>query len=257
MSLINEALKRAEADKLRNSSPYFNNLTVLRPADDDDGPSPSLPPLATDRPRTRRIGLPGVLGLLMVVAGIAGIGFVWHRWRDQGGLTAATAATRPAEASATPAPEPEVATQPARQPVAPDGRTALAFARAMEKLRYYDPPERPVTSREPAAASRPAAGHTSGPTTRPASRKARKPAESRPSPAPPSPVARKAPPAPAAPDRSKFRLNAIMSGPEGNMALINGSLLREGQLVLGAKIVKIGRYHVEFELAGQRFTLRM
>jgi len=39
MSLINEALKRAETDKLRNS-PYFNNLTVLPPVDaaDDEFP---------------------------------------------------------------------------------------------------------------------------------------------------------------------------------------------------------------------------
>ena len=38
MSLINEALKRSESDKLRNSSPYFNNLTVMMPEGDDVPP---------------------------------------------------------------------------------------------------------------------------------------------------------------------------------------------------------------------------
>lgn len=48
-----------------------------------------------------------------------------------------------------------------------------------------------------------------------------------------------------------------MRGPEGNAALINGDLLREGQTILGAKILSIGRHQVELESDGQRFTIRM
>ena len=44
MSLINEALKRAEEDKLRHSSPFFNNLTVLPPAEEEiSAPPPVVP----------------------------------------------------------------------------------------------------------------------------------------------------------------------------------------------------------------------
>ena len=41
MSLINEALKRAERDKQLGRSPYFNNFTVLTPT--EEGPSQATP----------------------------------------------------------------------------------------------------------------------------------------------------------------------------------------------------------------------
>ena len=48
-----------------------------------------------------------------------------------------------------------------------------------------------------------------------------------------------------------------MRGSDGNVALINGGLYREGQTIQGALIVKIGQYEVELTANGKRFTIRI
>jgi len=54
-----------------------------------------------------------------------------------------------------------------------------------------------------------------------------------------------------------FRLTAIMEGPEGKVAIVNGLPMRIGETILGAKITEIGRYHVELESEGRHITIGM
>jgi hypothetical protein len=58
-------------------------------------------------------------------------------------------------------------------------------------------------------------------------------------------------------ETSRYKLSAIGRGPEGNVALINESVVQEGQTILDAKVVKIGPNYVELETAGTRFTIRL
>ena len=54
-----------------------------------------------------------------------------------------------------------------------------------------------------------------------------------------------------------LRLTAIMEGPDGKVAVINGEPMRVGQAVMGAKITEIGRYHVELEGESRHITIGM
>ena len=276
MSLIHEALKRAETDKVRTSSPYFENLTVLTPSEDDT-PPPPLPPVC--EPRRRKGPLLGILGILMIAVGMGGAGLVWYRSSGRSGPDQAGAADRPARpaghvtasaAAEQPAPKPAVA--PPSRPTEPAGDVRPALARTLDETQYYKPFCEPTAASRPTATSRPAAGPQAKPTTEPATAVAAGPAsepaddggeDERPSSArtrpaaPPSPAARRTSAASVASLQKKLRLSAIMRGPEGNAALINGDLLREGQTILGAKILSIGRHQVELESDGQRFTIRM
>ena len=268
MSLINEALKRAEVDKVRNASPYFDNLTVLTPGEDDVPPPPRP---VTDPPPRRRVSPMGLLGGALVLVGLAGTGLVWYRWPVDGPPKRAAAAqppeapagtSRPETFSATPAPVPE---RPG--PATRDAQVRQAFAKTMAKLQALDatvdlpaePGQAPApTSRPVAAMPAPARGPTTKPAPAPTSAPAQaaKPTSAPSEPPKPTPAPRPKP-TPRPVDASRFRLNAIVRGPDGNAALINGNLLHEGQTVLGATIVKIGRYHVELDLSGRRFTIRM
>ena len=267
MSLINEALKRAEADKVRNSSPYFDNLTVLTPVGDGP-PPPPLPPIR--QPRKRGVPVMGALGGVLIAVGLLGAGYVWYRSPDRGGPRPAGAANpsvSPAGHSAgsaaaqQPAPPREVASASRPGGAGEDGGPALA--RTPQETQYRDLPDEHAAVGGPTATSAPAAQPKAGPTTEPASAPAPAPAgrkPGRPKSAQPPAAAKPAvvrASVPSAAQQRKFRLSAIMRGPEGNCALINGNLFQEGQTVLGAKILSIGRYHVELESAGQRFTIRM
>jgi chromosome partitioning protein len=52
-----------------------------------------------------------------------------------------------------------------------------------------------------------------------------------------------------------YSLGAIMRGPNGSLAIINGKPIGEGATIRGAKVIKIQPLSVELELDGQRFTL--
>ncbi len=269
MSLINEALKRAEADKVRNSSPYFDNLTVLTPVG-DGSPPPPLPPIR--QPRKHSVPVMGALGGALIAVGLLGAGYVWYRSPDRGqprpagaaNPSAAPAAPSAASAAAQqPAPPREVAS--ASRPSGAGQDAGLAPAPAPEEAQYCDLSDEHAAAGGPTATSRPAARPKAEPGTVPspaiaaagAARRAGKASPgARPTAAAKS-TAQRARAASVAVLQRKFRVSAIMRGPEGNCALINGSLFREGQTVLGARILSIGRYQVELESAGQRFTIRM
>jgi len=58
-------------------------------------------------------------------------------------------------------------------------------------------------------------------------------------------------------DTSTLRVTAILRGSQGNVALINGGLYREGQTIQGATIVRIGAYDVELTYKGKKYTIRI
>jgi len=129
------------------------------------------------------------------------------------------------------------------------GGKPIKFRRAM-------PPEgsKPRDVQWPASASRKPTARKAPPTTAPA-----EPADP---PAPPDAEVDKAvakpAPRPAVPrEAAKLRVTAIMRGPDGNVAIINGGLYRKGQTVKGATIVRIGQYEVELVADGKRFTIRI
>jgi len=64
-------------------------------------------------------------------------------------------------------------------------------------------------------------------------------------------------PAASQDDTCGFRLNGIMEGPDGRVAMINGQRLREGQTIDNAKITEIGDYQVKLELDGREITVGM
>ena len=244
MSLINEALKRAETDKLRNS-PYFNNLTVLPPVDaaDDEFPPPPRP--AFHEPRRRGLPVVSAIAGAMIFAGLIGGGYVYLRLRGQTAPQTVVAAKPP-----TPAALPKgAAAAPTPREVSPPAE--LAFARTLASVQYYEPPARPALPVEPAAPAAPA--NPPAPAAGPV-----QPVAARPVPPAPAMVARppRQPSSPAAVKR-RFRVTAIVGGPTGYAALINGELLREGQTIEGAEVLHIGPHHAELELDGQRFTVRL
>ena len=55
---------------------------------------------------------------------------------------------------------------------------------------------------------------------------------------------------------SQFRLGGIVNGPSGPSAILNGRLVRTGDTVGGAKIVRIGPREVELEKDSRRFVVR-
>jgi hypothetical protein len=58
-------------------------------------------------------------------------------------------------------------------------------------------------------------------------------------------------------DESKYKLSAILRHSDGASAVINGSVVGVGQSVGEAKVVDIGRFGVDLEIDGKRFTIRM
>lgn len=309
MSLINEALKRSESDKRRNSSPYFDNLTVMRPDDDDEVPPPPRPkyePRRQEKPPVSRLL---ILGLVATAA--FGAWYAWSRSSGQVGPHDASA-----DALVKPDRPPTIEQmRAAAERVAPDptlnrhntdshagdktddmaklakDKTQDAFTAAMRQLERAREDEKgqaaktgelspmesePLTSggkpikfrhAMPPEGSKPRDVHWPAPGgKKPIKPKAppkaapAEPAEPADPPAAPdadTDVAKPAPRPTAPHAASKLRLTAIMRGPDGNVAIINGGLYRKGQTVKGATIVRIGQYEVELVADGKRFTIRI
>jgi len=227
MSLINEALQRADADK--------------RASVDPARPGPRLIPPPPPAPR-RRLPVVKLAAILGVLAG--GSLLAWKLLvQPQEGMpktakaapatapkapsaaaaskakpkAAAAAAAEAAAAQAAKAAEAAKAAQAARL----DAELADALGKTLETMNYYEP--------TPAA-----------------------PAEQ---PAPPKPAE---PARPAARvDSSKWQLSGIINGPEGAAAFINGKMATVGMEVDGARVVQITRYGVVLDVGGQKVTIGM
>lgn len=300
MSLINEALKRSDSDKRRNSSPYFDNLTVMRPDDDDEMPPPPRPRSKVSRHEKRPTSRLLIMALVTVVA-FGG----WYLWSRSTGHIGPQDASAEADKQLTPeqmraaaervSPDstlnksntdslagaktdndvnakPEDAftaamrqleqarrqaeTDEANQPPSPHSEPLTSGGRPI-KFRHARPPQgsKPQEVQWPPSAEintvKPKIPPTAAPAPAPA--KTAEPDTDTDAGSTPEPA-----PKPVAPhEASKLRVTAIMRGPDGNMALINGSLYREGQTIKGATIVKIGQYEVELVADGKRFTIRI
>jgi len=253
MSLINEALKRAELDKTSNA-PQAGDGGLLTPVE-----------------RYNRRRMSPLVGLALVAAVIgAGLG-AWMLFASQ---------DRPAlpDKAAAKAPDAPQPPQRAKTPLQQSDKHAderpggeadagidLAIAKTLRAVQYYQPP--------PAAAPKTAGKNVAGDTgVRPTAPKdpKRPAAVAQPPKASTAVAAGRADGAPAAsppagrPRRNlsalrqgKFKLSAIMQGPYGATAIINGVFLKEGMTLDGAKVLKIGEYTVELELEGRKFVIQM
>jgi len=243
MSLINEALKRTERDKLNKSS-SAGDVSALEPIGDNR--------MAGKR-RSVMLALVGGAAAVVLVTGWMAI----RKGTGGAGTDAAAGDVRPAP------PVAHLGRATHRTPVAAPDRSQAgidreihqAIAETLLAVKYYDPSVSPTT--KPHAVESPgAAGDKSQVNPLPKDI-ATKPATAAASPAeaPPQPTP---PPAPKPKLReSDFKLSGIMRGPDGTVAIINGRYVRVGQTVSGAKVVNIGHHSVELEADGQRLIIQM
>ena len=262
MSLINEALRRAEADQ-RGESPAAPAIPLVRP--------PGRPPGGFPR------GLGLAAGLLLLIGGAAG----WYLVKSGGSPArpqSAVADTSKARPSATQgrdalATQP-AATQPAGLTVAsPAGAPSLPAEPVMPEgelpsdMWPLPEPESPLAKSLSAAqddanslassagaplsaAAAPAAPPAA--TTQPAAAVQPTALAQQPVAAPPSPA-----PAAATPpvDLKRYKLTGVLADCDGGTAIINGQVVRIGETVDDAKVVKITGRSVHVEIAGRTYVL--
>ena len=227
MSLINEALKRAEAEKHSRASE--DSFPPLRPVE-------TPPPRGTSLP----VVLLGVASF--ITAGAA----IWMAMDQRFGPRI------PAQASAQARQDVQDAGAPAEASRLPTESDAdVALAKTLEALRYYVPPTTP----QPAATTNSQAG-TFADTTG-AQTEATPPTQDSPG-APGGQQTAATSRAVSPPSRIiDFKVSAIMQSRGGNVAIINGRPTETGSVVDGAKVVRISRYSVDLELNGETFSIHM
>ncbi|GIX22277.1 MAG: hypothetical protein KatS3mg121_1060 [Gammaproteobacteria bacterium] len=62
--------------------------------------------------------------------------------------------------------------------------------------------------------------------------------------------------APSAAGAAALRLQAVLVSPGRRLAVINGRVLREGERIAGARLLRIAERAVELERGGRRIVLR-
>jgi len=236
MSLINEALKRAEQAKTGRLAPQ------------------AAPPLKLVKPghiTKRWLSWPMVLGgvgiaIVLFATWLAmSWGELWFSKPKQ--AAAASAALQMPSVSAGPAtpklPAADTAAQASEaSPTGPtEAKLTEVLAKTIPAMQEQPPAEAPAQS---ASSGRPAESDI----------------------APETPVARQEAP-PARPKGSaihahetaarNFKLSGIMSSPTGTIAIINGCHMRVGETIDGAKITGIRTHSVQLQIDGQTVTLRM
>jgi len=219
MSLINEALKRSEAERRARHSADSDaaleqavTVKVVKVADEPKKPVGSA--------------------ALLVVCIAALLAAVY---------AGATSSGR------SPAAQPEPVSPPANAPRSEPGKLAkqgadqheadrpgqadLIVASTLRSVDYYDPAEA-------AAANTPAAAQGA----RQGQAEAAPDAETLTTPIP---------------SAEDFKLSAIIRGPDGATAIINGRFVKIGGTVGGATLVKLGRHTAELEIHGHRLVIQM
>ncbi len=242
MSLINDALKRAEQEKRANTtSPLDDGLIV--PASIDYGHSPT----------GLRIFL--LVGAFVVV-GVATWFFVSTTFRP---LAPDRAAAKLPPTLIRRGLERGEGVGDIYDQTGPPRRFSPAveetFAKTLEGLKYYEPPmdegmleavaeeaglppaisgrePRPGDPEFPAAAAAAAAVSQPATTTAPTTTQA-------------------APPPPS------FKLSAVLRGSGGVTAIVNGRFVQVGSTIQGAKVISIDRHSVQLELDGETITIQM
>jgi hypothetical protein len=220
MSLIHEALKRAEAEKTgREITPP--PVPTITPAD-KPAESPALRVVSATEKNRQKTPLT-VTALLMILAAVGVVAyFVFSLPLPHGRkVTQAAKPTQIVAAGATPIGRPEF-----NIPAAPGASDAV---------------ETPSNEQAGYCATQPATfAETSSPSPEAA--------------APASAFNSSA--APAA-QRSMFHLDGIVVGPDGATAIINGQSVTQGQTVDGAQVLRVDEREVVIEYNGRKVTLRM
>lgn len=226
MSLINDALKQSEADKLHPG------------ADADGQPEPKHIKRDFSSPPHK---IPRSVPVLVVLAAAS---LAFGIWRVIGSIGNAGP---PASASAVVAsPVRAATTKPARPETRPATAPAIVLSpeaqevidKTMAAVTYYQPPESPPAATDanqpPIETARADLEHSPKPPAQP-------------EPAPPEPKV----------DPSSYKLSGILTGADGGTAIVNGRFLKVGQTVNGAKVVKITSHAVHLEVSGQVITIGM
>jgi hypothetical protein len=227
MSLINEALRRAEEDKLGK--------------DGSCQPVGDLSPVygkITRRARPPRVS-PRVLIVLALT--LAGSSFLWGLLKCVGIVPRLPLLVQA---------EPAAASAQAGRPVL-SAEAQAAFAKTIDAVMYHNPGER-RTSPPSRPADRAATEELSEAPDAPAAG----PAEGE-NPEKPSPDSRPAEPRTRQRDLADYKVNGIMCSSVDATAIINGHLVRVGDTVGDAKVVGIRPESVEMEIGGSRFLLRL
>ena len=236
MSLINEALKRAEEEKRANTTSRLDERLVS-PATIDYG--------------QRRTGLRIFLLLgAFVVVGAATWFFVETSFRPLAPHRAAAKLPPTLIGEALEHPErvremigrtePRVSFSPAVE---------TTFAKTLDGLRYYEPPmdEGMLCA---------AAEEAGLPPVTPEEQSQLRPGDPE-LPATSQPTTTTAPTTTQPAPRPSFKLSAVLRGSRGVTAIINGRFVQVGSTIQGAKVISIDRHSVELELDGETITVQM
>jgi hypothetical protein len=254
MSLINEALRRAEEEKLEKTSLA--------------GDAPLLAPVQTRGRVTisRALIVRMVIGLGVVSAAFAAFRVLTHgsgneRVKAVATVSAAPVGSKPALAAP--------AVRPGAQADNP-GKTVKAASSARTGALASQPSHpRPAEAEKPVGrpgADLAATGPSSNaginqPTTQPAVGKSPKVAKTAHEPsraeADPMPVEDKPKVVGLMPNTSDYKVSGIMVGLDGPMAIINGRPVRTGEKLGRATVVQITPYTVVLDVSGHRFSVGM
>jgi len=233
MSLINEALKRAEQDKQAKSIDRMGYKPV-------------------DAPSTAASGPAGQGKAMLITFGVALL--CVSVWLISKGLTQAPSAavadsrrgaatpSRSVASSSTPrkAAKPEHPAAPAAEISEPD----LVIAKTMATSKYYHPAAQPRDQYDDFWDARPGAEAILAASALPT---------------PEQPPVTKAPAAipPVSVTATEYKLRAVVRGSEGGAAIINGRFVKLGETIDGATLVEIGRSSVTLDVGGHMVTIHM
>lgn len=293
MSLINDALRRADGDKgpRRPAPPVLPPSPALPRRPGFAPPLPPPPPPASREGRGWKSLQAAVLGTALIAVTVAGV-LIWKRIGDSPPQVAA-ASSDPSSLSSVLA----AAAQTAVQKQAALGSSGRAGDADNPRSSLVITPARPAQGPEAADPSPPAANLSSSvrdvfaspPTLFMDARKSQAaadlpltPAESpaatldaaipsrlasafiaaarsSPQPAAEKPAAPAAPPSPSAPaaEPPKLKVTSIFYNARSPTAIINGTVAGVGETVEGAKVVAITPRSVDVMVDGKRVTLRL
>ncbi|MDY6914317.1 MAG: hypothetical protein SVT52_07675 [Planctomycetota bacterium] len=222
MSLINEALKRAEEDKLRNMSEAPAHLAH---ADDETrGSGDGVPAELSKRGRRRKRAILGLVGIVLAFG-------LWQLEEKLIGQAEFVPGEVCAKRASRPTAEPKTTKPPDKT------QAAAEVAKASAVPAHTSPP---AGTRQKQAPRRQAEATRLVQTTQPVERSDR-------------PVFAKG----ARGEPANFKLSGIMHGPDGKTAIINGYPVRAGDDINGAKVISIDQYSVELQVEGKSFFIRI
>ena len=234
MSLINDALKRAQEDKsLAGGSP-----------------APSTPPSPPQRSGSgSRKKLLAALVLLVAGGGAGAWYFFFSGAGAQVPKSAVAGVARPAAAAKTANAAKNAATLPAADLTA---ELREIIGKSVTAVNCYTPPDvGPVSPRELLGAFDPDSeedSDTATPSPTPSPSSATQPVA--------SPQARPGPARPAVPfDASKYKVSGVLSDGAGGAAVINGRIVRVGDTIDGARLIRISGKNAIVEVGGKEHVL--